>query len=229
MRLTLCIAIIWTVAAGSAMTDDVAGCQAIDAPDTAEAHCTAIITATTGQASAWALNNRGIIRAGRGDYLGAIADYSEALQRDPEFAPAFSNRGNAHAVLGDLLAALADHTRAIELDPDYVAAWHNRGVDREELGQYREALEDYRHVLTLEPNHKGSHVGLATANCKLGRVKTSAKARLTAIEKGLLDPTEMQELLQAEGFYKGPIDGIFGKGSRAALRAWTRKGCLAAA
>ena len=36
-------------------------------------------------------------------------------------------------------------------------------------------------------------------------------------------------LLQAEGFYKGAIDGLFGKGSRAALWAWTRNGCLAGA
>lgn len=229
MRFTLCLALLLMCATGEAKADEVAACQNLDAPAQAEAECTAIIARESGKAGVWALNNRGLIRAGRGDYLGAIADYTEALKRTPDFAPALSNRGNAHAALGDMLSALVDHSRAIELDPGYVAAWHNRGVDHEELGQYREALADYRQVLTLAPGHKGSHIGLATANCKLGKVKTSARARLTAIEKGLLDAVEMQELLKAEGFYSGPIDGIFGKGSRAALRAWTRKGCLAAA
>ncbi len=232
MRVMLAGLLVWFAAgAPPAMADDVAGCQVLDAPREAAAQCSALISAKTTPPAdlAWAYNNRGLARAAIGDYLRAIEDYTRALALNPGYAPALSNRGNAHAALGDLLAALGDHSRAIELDPDYVAAWHNRGVDHEELGQYKNALEDYRQTISLAPDHKGSHVGLATANCKLGRVQTSAKARLAAIEKGLLDAVEMQELLKAEGFYRGPIDGIFGKGSRAALRAWTRKGCLAGA
>ena len=215
--------------AGLAQADQGELCKRTIEPELAVPACSAVIENSADGEQVWALNNRGLAHAARGDYLRAIADYDRALELMPDHAPTLSNRGNAHAVLGDMLKALADHDRAVALDPGYVAAWHNRGVDHEELGQYRNALKDYRKAISLAPDHRGSHVGLATANCKLGRVKASAEARLAAIRKGLLDPTEMQELLQAEGFYKGPIDGLFGKGSRAALWAWTRQGCLAAA
>lgn len=201
-----------------------------DPPATISACSSAIASGTwRGAGLAWAHNNMGLARAARGDYLGAIAAYTQALTLDPAYAASLSNRGNAHAALGDMLAALADHERAVALDPAFVAAHHNRAVDLEELGQYAEALKAYRETIRLAPDHAGSHVGLATSNCKLGRVKASAEARLSAINKGLLDPTDMQRLLQGAGHYAGPIDGLFGKKSRAALWAWTRKGCLAGA
>ena len=211
--------------------DPVMSCQDLSDPVAAVSACGQAIAggAWQGQDLAWAHNNRGLAHAAQGDLLAAIKDYDRAIELAPGYAPAYSNRGNARAVLGDMIRAHEDHEKALALDPGYVAAWHNRGVDREELGRYRDALEDYRKVISMAPDHRGSHIGLATANCKLGRVKASAEARLRAIEKGLLDATDMQLLLQAEGHYKGAIDGIFGKGSRAALWAWTRKGCLAGA
>lgn len=233
MRRQMLFAIVVTCcgAAASARADVAAQCQDLSDPQATIHACTQAIESGEWQddAVAWAFNNRGLAHASLGDMLRAIADYDRALALDAEYAPAYSNRGNARAVLGDMIRAHEDHEKALALDPSYVAAWHNRGVDREELGRYRDALEDYRKAISLAPDHRGSHVGLATANCKLGRVKASAEARLRAIEKGLLDATEMQLLLQAEGFYRGPIDGIFGKGSRTALWAWTRTGCLAGA
>lgn len=206
----------------------VAACQRISAPGPAIEACTAIISAPEAKAAgiAWAYNNRGLAHAQRGDYLAALSDYATAIARNAEFAPAFSNRGNAHAALGDMLRALEDHNRAIEIDPNYVSAWHNRGVDHEELGNPHAALNDYRKVLDIDPNHRGSRIGLATAACRLGRAKSSAEARLDAIRRGHIDPATFQRLLKQAGHYRGEIDGKFGKGSRAALRAWTRAGCL---
>ncbi|MEM9059921.1 MAG: tetratricopeptide repeat protein [Pseudomonadota bacterium] len=176
---------------------------------------------------AWAFNNRGLSYAAKGALLDALRDYGRAIELAPDHPAAWMNRGNAHAVLGDLLAALADHNKALELAPENASVWHNRGVTHEELGEHENALADYRKAIELDPTHRGSHIGLATANCKLSRVKASSAARLRLVEQGLVPAVEMQEILQREGFYRGPIDGIFGKGSRAALRAWTRKGCLA--
>lgn len=191
--------------------------------------CTAAIESGRwhGDTLAWAFNNRGLAQARRGALLEALADYGRAILLAPEHPAAWLNRGNAHSVLGDLHAALRDHEQALALDQQNASAWHNRGVTHEELGEHKKALSDYRKAISLDPEHRGSHVGMATANCKLSRVNASSAARLALVEKGLIPAIEMQELLQREGFYRGPIDGIFGKGSRAALRAWTRKGCLA--
>ena len=176
---------------------------------------------------AWAFNNRGLAYATQGRMLKALSDYSQAIALSPLDAAAWSNRGNAYAFLGDLLKAFRDHEQALELAPDRATSWHNRGVDFEEMGQYERALSDYRSALDLDPDHRAAHLGLATANCKLSRVKASAQARLKMVEKGLLSAIDLQTILKNEGFYRGPLDGKFGKGSRAALWAWTRAGCLA--
>lgn len=209
----------------------VAQCQSVQTPIVAASACTKAIESGKwrGAALAWAWNNLGLARAAQSDWLAALKAYDAALKLDADYAAAFSNRGNVHAALGDMLQALADHDRAVELDPNYVAALHNRAVDHEELGNHKAALRDYRAVLKLDPGHAAAHVGLATASCKLGRIKASAEARLRAIARGHLDAVAMQKVLQRAGYYRGPIDGIFGKGSRAALRVWTRKGCLAPA
>lgn len=208
--------------------DIVANCLNVGQPLAAVSACSAAIgdPRWTGAAAAWAYNNRGLAHAASGNFLAAIEDYSLAIALRDDFAPAFSNRGNAHAALGDMLMALADHDRAIELDPTYVSAWHNRGVDNEELGNARTALDDYRKALSLNAEHGGSRIGLATANCRLGRTKASSAARLDAINRGHIDPAEFQRTLKRAGHYNGEIDGKFGKASRAALRAWTRAGCL---
>ena len=209
----------------------VSKCQDIANPEAARAACRTAIESGewAGAEAAWAWNNLGLAEAARGAYLEAIAAYDTALELDPAYVAALSNRGNAHAELGDMLAALTDHEAALAIAPKDVAALHNRAVDLEELGRHRDALTAYEAVLAVDPDHAGARIGRATANCKLGRSQSSAKARLAAIETGALDATEMQVLLQTEGFYRGAIDGIFGKGSRAALRAWTRAGCLPAA
>ncbi|MEM7210589.1 MAG: tetratricopeptide repeat protein [Pseudomonadota bacterium] len=197
--------------------------------DTGVEGCTAAIQSGywQGDALAWAYTNRGLAHAATGQMLSAIADHSEAIKLRPDDPAGWTNRGNAHAVLGDLFAALKDHEMALDLAPTSASAWHNKAVDLEELGRHREALEGYRKALALDPGHRGSHLGLATASCKLSRVNASVKARLSMLERGLLDARAFQQQLKQDGFYGGPLDGLFGKGSRAALRAWTRKGCLA--
>ncbi|MEO1491159.1 MAG: tetratricopeptide repeat protein [Pseudomonadota bacterium] len=238
LRTTIAVCLAFAHAAGMAPSagaadvarsdPEIAACQRVEATGPAIDACSAIIDSPdwAGARAVWALNNRGLAHAARGNYLAALADYDAAIALDPDNAAAFSNRGNAHAALGDMLKALADHSRAIEIDPKYVSAWHNRGVDHEELGNPRAALADYRQALDLDPDHRGARLGLATANCRLGRAKTSSAARLDAINRGHIDPSAFQRVLQNAGHYRGPIDGKFGRGSRAALRAWTRAGCL---
>ena len=234
-KLTRCaagIGVVGMLLSGQAMgLDAVTACQDISQPTTAVTACKAAIDSGTwtGRDAAWAWNNLGLALAAERRFLAAISAYSKALELDPDNVAALGNRGNARAALGDMIPALADHSRVVELDPKNASAWHNRGADHEDMGQYKNALADYNQAIALDPAHVGAHIGRATANCKMGRVKTSAQARLDAVSKGLIDATELQVQLQKEGFYRGKIDGVFGKGSRAALRAWTRKGCLAPA
>ena len=61
--------------------------------------------------------NRGLAHAKAGAAALAIADYSEAIRLDPEFAFAFHNRGYEHELQNDLNAAVSDYRRALELSP----------------------------------------------------------------------------------------------------------------
>jgi tetratricopeptide (TPR) repeat protein len=64
-----------------------------------------------------AFNNRGNAYYDKKNYDRAIADYSEALRLDPQFALAFYNRSCAYRDKGDNDHAMDDYVQAILLDP----------------------------------------------------------------------------------------------------------------
>src|SRR5262249_21929950 len=74
-----------------------------------------------------ALVSQGNTSAGNHDYDRAIADYSEAIRLNPQYALAFDNRGNAYWNKADYDRALSDYNEAIRLDPKYASAYYNRG------------------------------------------------------------------------------------------------------
>jgi len=57
-----------------------------------------------------------------------IENYGEAIQLDPDFAPAYNNRGVAYTALGQFGLAVVDYTFAIQLQPDYAAPYFGRGL-----------------------------------------------------------------------------------------------------
>jgi tetratricopeptide (TPR) repeat protein len=48
----------------------------------------------------------------------AIADFTRAIELDPDYAWAIGSRGQVHQAMRRHDEAIADFTRAIELDPD---------------------------------------------------------------------------------------------------------------
>ena len=61
-------------------------------------------------------NYRGNAYAKMMEYDKAIADYSEAIHFDPNFATAYRNRANAFALQGDAAQATADREKAAALE-----------------------------------------------------------------------------------------------------------------
>ena len=90
-----------------------------------------------------------------GDCQLAIADYSEAIVRNPDYAQAYNNRAYTYMILQDYAMALPDLDRAIQIRPGYVNALMNRGdihnfyyaID------YEKAIADYDHVISLGALH----------------------------------------------------------------------------
>ena len=61
------------------------------------------------------------------DYNGAIADYTKAIELNPNYANAYYNRGISKHNLKDYNGAISDYNKAIEIDPNYANAYYNRG------------------------------------------------------------------------------------------------------
>ena len=72
--------------------------------------------------------NEGLALERQGDYDGAIADFTKAIELNPQLAEPYNNRGTARLHKHDLDGAIADYAKAIELNPQFADAYSNRGL-----------------------------------------------------------------------------------------------------
>jgi|UPI00037B9A22 serine/threonine protein kinase/predicted TPR repeat methyltransferase len=119
---------------------------------------------------AQAYNYRGKARYQLGDIKAAIADYSQAIQVDPNYSLAYYNRAEvSYYDLGDKQAALADYSQAIRLNPQNAAAFLTRGNIRYDLNEKQAAVEDYTQVININPNYSLAYYHRAKAYLYLGK------------------------------------------------------------
>ncbi|MDR3047802.1 MAG: tetratricopeptide repeat protein [Bacteroidales bacterium] len=81
-----------------------------------------------------AFMDRGITFYYKGDYVTAIADFTDAFKLDPNNTAAYINRGASYFHKEDYVRAIADCTRAISIDPNRAAVWYQRGTAYLEKG-----------------------------------------------------------------------------------------------
>jgi tetratricopeptide (TPR) repeat protein len=98
-------------------------------------------------------NARGVAYWRKGEHDSAIADYSEALRRDPRSAVALSNRGRAYHSKGQPELALADLNQAIRLAPNYPQAYLNRALVFEKQGDIDDAIADCNKAIQIDPKY----------------------------------------------------------------------------
>jgi len=99
------------------------------------------------------LLKQGVYRYQAGDLMGAIDFWSQAIEIDPNLAPAYCNRGIAYFYLKQYEEAIADYTRAIDIDPNDAYTYNNRGVAYDHLKRYEEAIADYTRAIDSDPNN----------------------------------------------------------------------------
>lgn len=85
------------------------------------------------------------------DYIGAIQDYTKAIEINPEFIEAFSNRGIAHKQLKNYRGAIEDFTKCIQIKPNIASLYSNRGAVKNELHDFIGAMADYVIAKNLDP------------------------------------------------------------------------------
>lgn len=96
--------------------------------------------------------NRGILRVRAGEYERGLADFDEAIARDPTIAEAWFNRGVALMRTSGPQEALPAFNQAVERSTNRPAlAYFGRAVALEALGNVNGAYADYRRASELDP------------------------------------------------------------------------------
>lgn len=86
---------------------------------------------------------RGNIYRTMGDYLHAIQDYSQALEINPDHAPAYYNRGLAYTLLEEMQNAVSDYQKAASIY-----------CEQEDWKNYQEVLNNLQKIQTSSPEIK---------------------------------------------------------------------------
>ena len=149
------------------------------------------------------------------NWAGALADFSRALEINPNNAAAYFHRGVARQIEGDFSGAVSDYDHFIALKPD-ASDWQRL----------------YRQTLLWRLGRAPEDFSKSLAACKEGWAKTLAlflvdkldeKALLAAAEKSDDEPVPRQRALAS--YYIGVMR--LGKGDKAGARDSFRK-CRAA-
>jgi tetratricopeptide (TPR) repeat protein len=112
--------------------------------------------------------NRGTARYGKGDLDGAIADFTKAIELNPQDAAAYFNRGSVRDEKGDHDGAITDYNKAIEFNPQVAVSYANRGMAKLEQGKDAEAQQDFDTAIKLDGSLK-SEVEAMRAEIKQAR------------------------------------------------------------
>lgn len=86
---------------------------------------------------------RGIAKYNLDDMMGAEADFTLAIARNPVFTTAFQFRAITRSQLGNYDDALNDFREAIDLRPDLPGPYFSRGVTFLLTQQFEKAIEDF--------------------------------------------------------------------------------------
>ncbi|MBD1873751.1 tetratricopeptide repeat protein [Nodosilinea sp. FACHB-131] len=128
--------------------------------------------------------NRGTTRHDLRDQPGAISDYSQVINLQPDHAIALNNRGVAQLELNQVEAAEADLSEAILQNGKLFAPHCNRGWLRLEQRRYAAAIADFTQAVTLKPHLPMAYVYRGSALHKLGDFKGAVRDYSDAIACG---------------------------------------------
>ncbi len=128
--------------------------------------------------------NRGTTRHDLRDQPGAISDYSQVINLQPDHAIALNNRGVAQLELNQIDAAEADLSEAILQNGKLFAPHCNRGWLRLEQRRYAAAIADFTQAVTLKPHLPMAYVYRGSALQKLGDLKGAVRDYSDAIACG---------------------------------------------
>jgi stress-induced-phosphoprotein 1 len=86
-----------------------------------------------------------------GKYPQALAEYQEAIRRNPDVAKYYSNEGTAYIKLVDFTRARDCFDKALSKDSKYIKAYAKKADCHFFLKEYHKALETFEAGLKIDP------------------------------------------------------------------------------
>jgi tetratricopeptide (TPR) repeat protein len=100
-----------------------------------------------------------ILKMGKGDSMGSLADLDRAIQITPKYAMAYSLRGMLKmSKLNDIQGALADFNQAIFLDSRFSSSYLGRGMLQALKLNKTGALADYNRAILLDSKNATTYI-----------------------------------------------------------------------
>jgi tetratricopeptide (TPR) repeat protein len=95
--------------------------------------------------------NRGLMRLQHEDRVGAIEDFSTALELDPDLLMAYIGRAGARRASGDYSGARQDYDKVLQHNPNLAVALIGRAEVDGAIGAFESALKDLNRAAELQP------------------------------------------------------------------------------
>ena len=121
-----------------------------------------------------------------------IADFSKAIELNPDLAMAYYNRGLTRLALGELEGAKDDFTNSINLKDEESDAYNSRGNVYLSLGEIDAAISDFSKAIELNPNLEAYYTNRGNTRYLQGDVNGAIMDYSKALE---LDPNSINALI----------------------------------
>lgn len=108
-----------------------------------------------------------IKRSDKGDSKGAIAEYTKAIELDPDHYLAYFNRAIEKKKLGNHSGAIRDFSKSISIKPHY-NAYYGRAKSKEAMNDHQGAIMDFTKAIEFNSNHLGSYYDRGIINLIIG-------------------------------------------------------------
>jgi TolB-like protein/Tfp pilus assembly protein PilF len=152
----------------------------------------------------------------RSDLGKSLALFQEAIDDDPNYAPAYSSLALVYTVLGEApYDALLPHEanrkarvaaeHAVELDPSLASAHAALGLAAKDDWDLRSAEREYRLALELDPNDSSVHEWLGDLLLVEGKTKEALEEGQRSLELDPVSPASHAFMAQAY-YYAGDYD-----------------------
>ncbi|MBT3345162.1 MAG: tetratricopeptide repeat protein [Gemmatimonadetes bacterium] len=121
-----------------------------------------------------------------GRYEQSIAGFERALEIDPAMAEAWNNLGNVYKELGRSNEAVESYHRALDLTPQG-PVYHNLGSAYLAAAAHDSAALYFEQALRRTPDKRETHIGMARALRRAGRLLESQRSLTVALKRWPMD------------------------------------------